>query len=139
MGGVLSKETAADQLKVLTDHYEFDIEVLPPKLKPAIEASLRQIEKGIMAGRLEVQIGAGADDCSVTQHLFRPAQGMPNPIVYGEVTGRCKIGIRDDGTDYGKIYAFLAALCGENAMVFQKMRGQDLSLAEALGAFFLQV
>jgi hypothetical protein len=134
---VLSQETAAAQLKQLTDYYEFDASLLPDALKNAIESALRQIEAGIMSGRLEIEVTA--EKCEIKQHLKRPAPGTPNPLVYHEVSGRAKIGIRDDSGNYGKMYAFLGALCTEGAAVFQTMRGKDLSLAEALGSFFLQV
>jgi hypothetical protein len=132
----LSRETAAEQVRQLTAYYEFDIETLPAALRSAIESGLKNIEQGIMNGRLEVEVTP--ETCQVKQHLKRPIEGVPNPIVYREVSGRAKVGIRDDSTTYGKIYAFLGALSGDGAAVYQKMTGKDLSLAEALGSFFLQ-
>jgi hypothetical protein len=134
---VISRETAAAQIKQLLDYYEFDMETFPDALRNALTFAIKQIEGGIMRGRLEVE--STADNCIVKQHLKSPVPGAPNPIVYKEVSGKAKIGIRDDSSNYGKIYAFLGALSTEGAAVFQSMKGKDLSLAEALGSLFLQV
>jgi hypothetical protein len=134
---ILSKETAETQVLSLLEYYEFNLEALPQQLQAPIESALGHIERGVMAGRLEIEVEA--DTCVVKQHLKKAIAGFPNPIVYREVSGKAKIAIKDDSTTYGKIYAFLGALSGEGAAIYQTMKGKDLSLAEALGSLFLQV
>jgi hypothetical protein len=135
--GVLSQETAAEQVRQLLAYYEFNAEHLPQAMRAALESSVAQIEQGVRLGLLEIDISA--ERCEVKQHLKRPVPGASNPIVYREVSGKAKIGIREDGGNYGKMYAFLGALSGEGAAIYLNMKSKDLSLAEALGALFLQV
>lgn len=134
---MISQENAAEQLRALLDYYEFELEDFTDNLQRVLQSALKQIERGIMAGRIEVVVSA--DNCEVKLNLKRPVAGAPNPIVFREISGNCKIGIREDSGDYGKMYSFLGALSGDGIGVIQSLKGKDLSLAEALGAFFLQV
>jgi len=137
MGAVLSQETAEEQVKYLLDYYDFDLDALPDNVKRVIGAALAQMKKCVINGRLEIE--ASGSTIAIKQHLKRAIPGVSNPIVYGEITGACKVAIGDGSGDYGKVYAFLGALSKEGLSAFLKLSGADLSLAEALGAFFLQV
>ena len=134
---VLSEETAKEQIAALLDYYDFAVDDLPPNLRPGMEAALRQLERAVMKGTLEVEVTD--DDCTVHHHLKRPPKGMSNPVVYHQVTGECKVAIRDDDASYAKTYTFLAALSREERKFFLEMKGKDLSISESLGALFLQV
>jgi hypothetical protein len=134
---VISDETASEQIDAFLDYYDIDPETLPEKVGDAIVSSLAKIKRAIMAGQLEIVVDT--ETITITQNLTKPPKGFPGPVVYREITGQAKIGIKDDSGDYGKMYAFLGALCGEGIGVIQKLKGKDLSLAEALGCCFLQV
>jgi hypothetical protein len=134
---VLSDEVAQEQLDALIEFYEFELESLPESMQSTMPAILRQIKSAIASGRLEVAVTA--DDCKITQNLKRPPPGFPGPIVYGQVSGRSKTSIRQEAPTYQKNYAFLAGLSGENILVFEKLTGKDLSVAEALASFFIQI
>jgi len=137
IGNRLSAETAGEQIDGLIKFYDIDVGEMPENVQRAVTSSLAKIKKAVMAGRVEIELDA--ETITIRQHLSRPPKGFPGPIVYKEITGRCKIGIKDDSGDYGKMYNFLGAVCGEGVGVIQNLRGKDLSLAEALGAVFLQV
>ena len=134
---MISEETARESLDQFLDYYEIDPDLLPEGVSDAIVSSLKKIEKAIQAGRLEIEVTD--ETIVIRQHLAKPPAGAPNPIVYKEVTGRAKVGIKSDSTDYGKMYAFLGALSGDGLSVIQSLKGKDLSLAESLGCVFLQV
>ena len=134
---VISDETAREQLKQFIDYYDIDLGDMPENVKRAVEASLAKIRRAIMTGQIEISFEN--DTVTVKQHLAKPLKGFDGPIVYQEITGRAKIGMKDDSGDYGKIYNFLAALSTESPNVIMSLKGKDLSLAEALGAIFLQV
>lgn len=137
MAAVISEETATEQIDALIEYYDIDVKSMPENLQRAIESSLQKIKRSVMAGQLEIDISD--EMIKITQTLTRPPKGFAGPLVYKEVTGQAKIGIKDDSGDYGKMYNFLGALTGEGIGVIQRLRGRDLSLAEALGALFLQV
>lgn len=137
MSNVISEETAQEQVEGLIEFYDIDISIMPENVQRAVQASIGKIRKAIMAGILEIEIDP--ETITIRQTLTRPPKGFPGPITYKELTGKAKIGIKDDSGDYGKMYNFLAAVCGEPVGVILNLRGKDLSLAEALGAVFLQV
>ena len=133
----ISEEVAAEQIEAFKKYYEIDIDDLTDNLKPVMVSSFQKLKRAIMSGRLEIEITE--ETILVKQHLKREVEGLPNPIVYKEVSGRAKMGIKDDSTDYGKMYGFLGALCGEGPALIQKLTGPDISLAESLGVVFLQI
>lgn len=137
MDGVISQEVAAGQIQQMLDFYGFYVEDLADPVRPAIESVLKQIERGVRLGLLEIEVSD--DSCEIKQHLKKPISGIPNPIVYRPPAGRSTIAIKDSGNNYENMYAFLGALCGEGPSIFLPMIGKDLSLAQALGVFFLQV
>jgi hypothetical protein len=136
---VISEETAQGQIDKFLDCYDIDPDDMPDNLKAAVISSLKKIKKAIRKGRLEIEITD--ETVIISQYIDskKAPKGAPNPIVYKEVTGAAKIGIKDDSTDYGKMYSFLGALSGEGIRLFQNLSGKDLSLAESLGVVFLQV
>lgn len=144
---LISAELAQAQLDLLFDYYDVDLatDLLADGEDPddratrAGESMKKKLLTAIQKGRLE--IAEGDDGLVVSQHLRRPIPGVPNPLVYGEVTGRAKTVMskfkKDDA--HGRIYAFLGALSGEGASAIMRLKGVDMGLAEVLGAIFLMV
>jgi hypothetical protein len=136
MDQVISEERAQEILDQFTEYYDIDPETMPENLQRVIASSLAKIKKAIRDGRLEIE--TDGQSITVKQNLQKPPAGVASQLTYKEVTGAAKIGIKDDSTDYGKIYTFLGALTGDGVGVIQKLGGKDLSLAESLGVVFLQ-
>lgn len=136
MDQVISEERAQEILDQFTEYYDIDPETMPENLQRVIASSLAKIKKAIRDGRLEIE--TDGQSITVKQNLQKPPAGVASQLTYKEVTGAAKIGIKDDSTDYGKMYTFLGALTGDGVGVIQKLGGKDLSLAESLGVVFLQ-
>ena len=134
---VISEETAQETLDQFTAYYDMDIEGLPDALNTAMVFCLNQIKRAVEKGKLEIEITD--DTIVVKQHLKKEIPRAPNPLVYKEVNASAKLAMKDDGTQYGRIYALLGALSGEGSAVILKLKGADMSLAESLGTVFLQV
>lgn len=137
IGARISAQTAQENIDRFLKYYDIDLGDMPENVRRAVEASLAKIRRAIMNGQVEISFEN--DTITVKQHLAKPLEGFPGPVVYREVTGRAKIGIKDDSGDYGKMYNFLGALSAESPNVIMSLKGKDISLAEALGAVFLQV
>jgi len=134
---MISQEVAQEQIDKLKAYYDIDVDDFPNDVKAALVASFKKMARSIMAGRLEIEITE--ETIVIRQHLDKPPDGAANPLVYKEVVGSAKDGLDDDHGSHKKMYYFLGILCTEGAAVIRKLKGKDLSLAEALGCVFLQV
>lgn len=130
----LSKESAAAQLQVMFDYYEIDLADLPEEQQPAVRNAEMKLVKAIRNGRLEIKPG----DDGVVSIVQTVKNG--ETLDYGEVNGEAKVamGLKKDGDSYGKAYALMGSLCGGGEAVIMKLKGKDLSTAEALGILFMQ-
>lgn len=137
MSTMISEEVAQEQTDKLKTYYDIDVDDFPNDVKAALVASFRKMVRSIRAGRLEIEFAE--ETIIIRQHLEKPPDGAANPLVYKEVVGSAKDGISDDIGSHKKMYYFLGVLCGEGAVIIRKLKGKDLSLAEALGCVFLQV
>jgi len=136
----LSKENAQKQLNTLLEYYDLDLDDISDEtVYKAIESSCNKLLKAIRKGRIEIK--EENETINVYQHLKKPVSEGKTTIVYKEIDGRSKIAMKDNSeTDYhGKIYSFLGGLSGEGADVIMVLKGVDISIAECLGALFLQV
>lgn len=133
----ISEEIAKEQLQKMLDYYELEVEELDEDIQSLITSSCRQVKKAIMAGLMDIEVSG--NNCKVKQYLRFPLNGIPNPITYHELNGKCKAEIKDDLGDYQKIYTLLGVLSREGMSVIQLLQGKDLSRAEALASIFLQV
>jgi len=139
----LSKENAQKQLDTLLDYYDLDLDdISDENVHNAITSSCNKLLKAIKKGRLEIK--EEDDTLNVYQYLKKPIggkEGSLTVIKYREIDGRSKIAMKDNKeSDYhGKIYSFLGGLSKEGGAVIMRLKGVDISIAECLGALFLQV
>lgn len=130
----LSEEVAEDQVQLFFDFYEIEMDDIPEEQTRAIDVSLGRIKKAIRRCRLEFVESDGV--VKITQHLKNETT-----IVYGEISGRSKLAMKNksDSDSYGKIYSLCGSLTGIGEAGIAKLKGADISLAECIGALFLQV
>ena len=133
----LSHETAEQQFNVLADYYEIDGEGATQAQKERADVIKAKIIKAIRLGRVEISNEGGI---KVKQHLRNPA-GEVATIDYAEISGKAKIatGGKTENDHYGRIYALLGSVSGLGETAILSLKGVDLSLAECLGAYFLEV
>lgn len=128
----ISKESAQKTLDLFFEYYEIDHE------KEALLANFPALTSAIQKGRLEIAVEDGV--LVVTQHLKFPP-GEVGSYVYGEISGKNLLAMKSkaEGDHYGRIQALLGSLSnlGENAII--KLKGPDMSLANAIGMLFLAV
>lgn len=131
---MISKESAIAQLDVLYDYYEIDLSEMSGDVKSAIEHSAGKVAKAIQKGRVEISL----DDDGIVK-ITQTVKGG-DTLVYAEMNGQAKIAMGSKAPDdsYGKAYAMMGALCGLGEGAILKLKGKDLSTAEALGVLLLQ-
>ncbi len=135
----LSEESAQEQMEIFEDHYDLDLEIINDKsVKSAMKSSKDKIIQAIRLGRVEIK--EENNELTIIQTLKNPP-GDVTEIVYGEIKGRHKVAMdgKGDDTNYSKIYALLGALSGQGPKAFMSLKGADVSVAECLGALFLQI
>jgi len=137
MINVISEEIANEQIESLKAYYDIEVDDFPKDVKAAVVSSFKKVRRAIMAGRLEID--TAGDDIVIKQTLAKPPEGSDGQIVYKEVSGVAKDGLNDDHSSHKKMYYFLGVLSGQGAQIIRKLKGPDLSVAEALGCIFLQV
>lgn len=130
----ISAEVARDQLDLFLEYYEIDSDDIPEKQIEAVEASKNRVIKAIRKGKLEVTDNDGC--VKFVQHLK-----TEKTIIYGEISGQSKIAMKSklEADYYGRIYALVGSLTGVGETGILKLKGADMSLAECIGALFLQV
>jgi len=137
MENVISEERATEILNEFFDWYNFDVDVIDDEdTKPTLRTSILKMKRAIRQGLLEVEV---TDTITITQNLKHEIPTVGKELKYKEIDGSSKVGIKDSSQSVAKVYMFLGALCGEGLEVIQKLKGPDLSLAEALGFVFLQI
>jgi plasmid stabilization system protein ParE len=132
---ILSKESAANELKKLFDYYEIDIDEIEDKdLKKAIQQGYDRLIKAVRLGRLKVNIDGGIK-------VIQTLRGSSETIEYKEIDGTAKTQMDGKARDdyYGKSYALMGSLSGLGEAAIKKLKGVDISLAEVLGLIFLAV
>jgi hypothetical protein len=139
---VISEEKSREQLDLLLDYYDLDLAkdlaVEGDKGDRAAEALERKLLQAVQRGRLEIAEDPD-EGLVISQHLRRPVKGVPNPLIYKEITGRAKTAMGKSTDNHARIYALLGSLSGEGGAAIMRLRGVDMSLAEVLGAVFLMV
>lgn len=130
----LSEEVAEDQVQLFFDFYDLEVEDIPDDQIKVLDMSLSRIKKAVRKGRLEFTESDGV--VKITQHLKNETT-----IIYGEISGRSKLSMKNkaDSDNYGKIYSLCGSLTGIGESGIAKLKGADISLAECIGALFLQV
>ena len=136
MENAFSEEVAAEHVDRLVKFYRIYTEDLPKDLGKALKACLNALKRGVMDGRLSIEVEA--KNITITQVLDDPQPGVPEQLVYGKIKARHKIGMKDDDTQYEKMYHLLGTMSGQGLEVVQKLEGIDVSLAESLALVFLQ-
>lgn len=121
-------------MQLFFDFYDFDQDDTPESQSQAVEVSLNRIKKAIRKGKLEFTDSDGV--VKITQHLKNSTT-----LIYGEISGRSKLAMKNksDTDNYGKIYSLCGSLTGIGEAGIAKLKGADLSIAECVGALFLQV
>lgn len=136
----ISAVTAEAQLDTLFDYYDIQLDdVVNKQARDGLESSRTKLVRMVQKGRLIIEEKDG--DLKITQHLAKPMAADAKTIEYGEVCGDAKVamGTKKEGDNYGQIYALLGSISGLGETAIRKLRGVDLSVAECLGAIFLQV
>lgn len=131
---ILSEEVAEDQVQLFFDYYDLDIDDISEEQARVFEMSLSRIKKAVRKGKLEfAEIGGVV---KITQHLKNDTT-----LIYDEISGRSKLAMKNkaDTDNYGKIYSLCGSLTGIGESGISKLKGADMSLAECIGALFLQV
>src|SRR4030042_1272810 len=131
MDYVLSEESAAEQLDVLTQYYDIDLSVLPDMQAKVIQGVLL---RAIRRGSLEIQLTN--DGISVKQTLGTSVKGLPPVLEYAEVTGRAKqvvARLGDKASHHDQLMAFVSCLVKEDKNNLLDLRAKDGKVLEHLG------
>lgn len=150
---VLGREAASEQFELLEEYYDIDEDDMEDDLgdeeedeisesgKAGYRMAKKRLLRALRKGQIEIK--DENDTLRVIQTLAKPPKelGGKNVIIYNEITGQAKIPMKKhkDNNLYGKIYAFLSGLSGQEELIFRNLKGADLSIAESLGAVFLRV
>lgn len=135
----ISEENAKKCVKDLINYYRIDIRSIPDSRQQKIMSAAFTKMVGYYArGLLENWKEGGI--LKVKQHLASPLNGEgQQTVVYDRMSGEAKLAT--DGTDpndrYARIFALLDFLSGNTPGFVKKFSGEDLSVAEDLGAVFL--
>lgn len=135
----LSEKSADDIFDKLLDHYDVDVSLIADEsAKRGAIAAHNKIKDAIRKGKVEIEWDED-ETPTIIQHLYKPV--IESPVRYGEIDGRAKIAMKDcsETDNYGKIYALLGGVSKRGQAEIIKLKGRDLSIAECIGALFLQV
>lgn len=137
---VLSEESAQEELNRFYEYYDIDLSDLDEDDgdeemsigNRAIKSLQKKILKGVRKGVLKFE--ERDEGFFIVQTTRRG-----NDISYKEIDGHAKteMGKKKDNDHSGKCYALLGYLCGEGENLIKKLKGPDLSLAEAIGTTLL--
>lgn len=135
----ISAEVAMDQVMDFLETYDIDIEAIDDKrAKSGVESSLNKL---ISYVRLElVELTKKDGKVTITQHLSHP-KGEVTTLVYSEIKGKNKVSMdgKSENDRYEMMYSLAGSLSGIGYDGILKLEGKDLSVAEVLGAIFLQI
>lgn len=135
----LSQDAALAQMQIFLDYYDIAPDELENQAqREAVESAVNRIVRGIRKGQVEISDGKDGD-ISVIQHLKYPP-GEVKEIQYSVLKGIHKSQMDNKKMDqnYGKIHTLIGALSGLGESAIRNLKAVDLSIAESLGALFLQ-
>lgn len=135
----ISAEVAMDQVMDFLETYDIDIEAIDDnKSKSGVESSLNKLVSYVRLELVELTKKDGA--VTVTQHLAHP-KGEVTTLVYSEIKGKNKVSMdgKSENDRYEMMYSLAGSLSGVGYDGILKLEGKDLSVAEVLGAIFLQI
>lgn len=135
MDYVISEENAEEIFQQFLDYYDISMDDFEGSQEKAAFQSKRKLINTIRKGLLEIKIG---EDIEVIQKLTKH---KADSLTYTEVSAAAKMTMDKTGENeqYGKIYTLLGSLSGLGLTAIMSLKGKDLSVAECLGFFFLQV
>jgi len=145
----ISEEVAQKQFDDFCEWYGLDFASLIKTAEgtdyaAAIPMGRDRVLREIRAGHIEIREDSTSDGGSslvVVQHLARPKAGQKPEIVYKELTGAMRAGVKTskDSNRTEDMYRLLARISGCDTQVFHGLRGRDIGIADAIGFLFLQV
>jgi len=125
---ILSEEVAQQQLDVLVDWYDVDPKDFDKGTeKSSAKSSCKKILNGIKKGRLTIEI---KDDTIV---IIQKIGKAGEELKYRELEGKHKLAMDKADEEYAKMFALIGSITGIGSGGIAKLKGADLSLAEALG------
>lgn len=129
----ISEESATAQIVDILSYYDIDPDTLggiDDKAGLALEAALDTLAKVVREGRLEATRDANGK-LSIKWILSDGKTTME----IAEVTAHKKMVLDGfkEGQNYGRLYAFMGALCGVGTDGIKRLSPADLSTAECLG------
>ena len=135
----VSQDVAMDQVMSFLEKFDIDVEAIEDKKsKSGVESTLNKMVSYVRSGLIEIIDKDGK--ISIVQHLANK-KGEISTLEYKEITGRHKIAM--DGYDENERYKMMYSLAGSISGIgydgILKLEGKDLSVAEVLGAIFLQI
>jgi hypothetical protein len=136
---IISQETAQAAVKKLLDFYDIEVDKIKDvDRRHAVEEQIEKLISGVTKGRLEIEVEG--PKCQIKQYLKIPVEGVPNPIVYKEVTGRAQAEpCEDNSNPRAKIQVLLGVVSGYGPAIFKAMIGADNSYSQAIGTIFFQL
>ena len=135
----ISAEVAMDQVMEFLETYDIDVDAIESKKgKSGVESSLNKLVNYVRSGLVEIDKKDGK--ITITQHLSI-TKGEVTTLVYASIQGKNKVEMDgcEDNDRYTMIYQLVGSLCGIGSEGIKKLEGKDLSVAEVLGAIFLQI
>lgn len=133
----ISKEAAADQMKIFLDYYDIDQKDIVIEQGPeAIETILNRLIRAISTGNIEIQ----DNGAKVIQHLKFPI-GEISTITYGELSAINKLAMDSvsNNKQNAKVLALMGSLAGVPGSALMNLKGVDLSIMERLFTLFMVV
>lgn len=132
---IISEESAKKQLDDLMTHYDKELDDTSIYMLITYNELLKYVRKG----RIEVVVDN--DGISVKQNLTKPPKILgSDSLLYKEIRGIDKINVgrnSNPNNSAERQFTLLAALSRQDIKVFHELRAGDVSVAEAIGSFFL--
>ena len=135
----ISKMVAMDQVMNFLEIYDIDVEAIEDKKsKSGVESSLNKLVSYVRSELVELTEKDGK--VTITQHLSHP-KGEVSTLIYSEIQGKNKVAMdgKTETERYEMMYSLAGSLSGIGYDGILKLEGKDLSVAEVLGAIFLQI
>lgn len=131
---ILSNEVAGEQINLFLEFYEFDLDEMSETKRNILLPAIDILKKAIRLGRLQIKL----DDNSiiVIQKLVRPPGGV-DQLKYKEVTGRSRTAMKEDASEYVRMYQLAGAVSGVGYNAISVLSAIDLKTIESLCLFFL--
>jgi len=136
---IVSETVAMDQVMTFLEKFDIDVEAIEDKRsKSGVESTLNKMKDYVKSGLIEIIDKDGK--ITIIQHLSHP-RGDVQTLEYKEISGRHKVAMDgyDENERYKMMYSLAGAISGIGYDGILKLEGKDLSVAEVLGAVFLQI